>query len=122
MISRSILLDKDRSSLFPATTNLNVSCRWAEKPWLQRRGRAPERLGTDHAEDFQNLLQGFICGNVFPAILPGHIIRFPKRMTSSATFVAPRTTGTFCRMRWFLRYARGEARLCRRPNSRLLQR
>jgi hypothetical protein len=53
---------------------------------------------------------------------PGHIIGFPGRMTSAATSVAPRITGTFCRMRWFARYARGEARLCRRPNPSLLER
>jgi hypothetical protein len=34
-------------------------------------------------------------------------------MTSSPNPVSPRVIGTFCRMRWFLRYARGEARLCR---------
>jgi hypothetical protein len=30
--------------------------------------------------------------------------------------------GTFCRMRWFLRYARGEGRLCRLPNPILIER
>jgi hypothetical protein len=30
--------------------------------------------------------------------------------------------GTFCRMRWFLRYARGEGRLCRRSNPTLIER
>jgi hypothetical protein len=35
--------------------------------------------------------------------------------------VTPRIAGTFCRMRWFVRYARGEARLCRRPDPILLE-
>ena len=39
----------------------------------------------------------------------------PERMNSLASFAAPRLAGTFGRMRWFLRYARGEARLCRQP-------
>jgi hypothetical protein len=30
--------------------------------------------------------------------------------------------GTFCRMRWFLRYARGEGRLCRLSNPILIER
>jgi hypothetical protein len=30
--------------------------------------------------------------------------------------------GTFCRMRWFLRYARGEGRLCRLSNPILIAR
>jgi hypothetical protein len=30
--------------------------------------------------------------------------------------------GTFCRMRWFLRYARGEGRLCRSSNPILIER
>jgi hypothetical protein len=34
--------------------------------------------------------------------------------------ISPRIAGTFCRMRWFLRYARGEARLCRQQNPILL--
>ena len=53
---------------------------------------------------------------------PGHIIKTPKRMTSPANSVSPRVIGTFCRMRWFLRYARGEARLCRRPDPSPLAR
>jgi hypothetical protein len=30
--------------------------------------------------------------------------------------------GTFCRMRWFVRYARGEGRLCRLPDLTLIER
>jgi len=43
-------------------------------------------------------------------------------MSSLSDIATPRVSGTFCRMRWFLRYARGEARLCRRPDSSPLAR
>jgi hypothetical protein len=43
-------------------------------------------------------------------------------MSSLFNLAAPRLAGTFCRMRWFLRYARGEARLCPRPSPTLLER
>src|ERR1700722_9212201 len=66
--------------------------------------------------------KGLSVATSFLRYSPGHIIGFPEQMTSPANFVAPRITGTFCRMRWFLRYARGEARLCRRPNPRFLER
>jgi hypothetical protein len=46
-----------------------------------------------------------------------------RRLLSSLFHSAsPRIIGTFCRMRWFLRYARGEARLCRRPDPTFLER
>jgi hypothetical protein len=45
---------------------------------------------------------------------------FPE--TDRYASVTPRIAGTFCRMRWFVRYARGEARLCRRPDPILLER
>jgi hypothetical protein len=45
---------------------------------------------------------------------------FPE--TDRYASVTPRIAGTFCRMRWFVRYARGEARLCRRPDQILLER
>jgi hypothetical protein len=49
-----------------------------------------------------------------------NLSRFPE--TDRCTSVTPRIAGTFCRMRWFVRYARGEARLCRRPDPILLER
>jgi hypothetical protein len=48
--------------------------------------------------------------------------RIPKRMSSLSEIATPRVSGTFCRMRWFLRYARGEARLCLRPDANLFAR
>jgi hypothetical protein len=47
-------------------------------------------------------------------------LSFPE--TDRYASVTPRIAGTFCRMRWFVRYARGEARLCRRPDPILLER
>ena len=47
---------------------------------------------------------------------------FQSGLSSLSNFAAPRRAGTFCRMRWFVRYARGEARLCRRPNPTILER
>jgi hypothetical protein len=47
---------------------------------------------------------------------------FLSGLSSLFNFAAPRLAGTFCRMRWFVRYARGEARLCRRPNPTFLER
>jgi hypothetical protein len=56
-------------------------------------------------------------GNARPS---RNLSSFPE--TDRCTSVTPRIAGTFCRMRWFVRYARGEARLCRRPKPILLER
>jgi hypothetical protein len=72
----------------------------------------------------RNYYKGFTVATSFLGDFRGHIMPtgFFKRMSSPSNFATPHVSGTFCRMRWFLRYARGEARLCRRPNPSLLER
>jgi hypothetical protein len=64
------------------------------------------------------------CGDCRRAssITPRGNLRFSRGLSSFPETVTPRIAGTFCRMRWFVRYARGEARLCRRPDPILLER
>jgi hypothetical protein len=49
------------------------------------------------------------------------IIGLPEMSVPSSYEDCP-IAGTFCRMRWFLRYARGEGRLCRLSNPILIER
>ncbi len=44
------------------------------------------------------------------------------KMSSLSSYEDCPIAGTFCRMRWFLRYARGEGRLCRLSNPILIER
>jgi len=73
------------------------------------------------------------CRNA-SSIVPRGNVRSPRNLSSlpetkgpvaiaaMPTVLLPTIAGTFCRMRWFVRYARGEARLCRRPSPILLER